>query len=394
MYHSPFRSLYQYSSPNGSGALLDQNCTSSKIKTRMSQGRFFVYTTTSTSINGTEICKVLRWISNLRNYYGKSISLPVILDFKNAIFVDKLTYIVLECIYSWLKYECRYNIRILLGPQHGIAIDGFDYSPLNKFSTSSFPSLFQRTFDLSLDLHHYRRLVRYSYTNSKTQSIINSEISDFFSHANIDIDCADDVAEVVVELLGNASEHCSADCIIDIDISEQYLHISQEGKFRGVNIVVANFSDNLLYSAIKSKFYSSVETSSSFLRLAEALINHKAHFSSIYDETDFFMLSAFQNQISGRSKKYTTGGTGLTMLIKSLQARSESDNCYVMSGQHVIYFRKQLLTLNPEKWVGFNLESDFINYPPHSSVVARSNVYFPGTAYNLNFVMKEVEKND
>lgn len=388
-----FKSQYQYSSPRGIGEILERNCTSTRIKTKMSQSRFFVYTTTTSIINGTEIYKVLRWISNLRNYYGKTISLPVILDFKNAVFVDKLTYIILECIYSWLKYECRYNIRIFLGPQHGIYIDGFYYSPLNSCLTNSLPNTFQSAFDLSLNLHHYRRVIRHSQTSIKTQSVVNSEISSFFSHANIDIDCADDVAEVVTELLGNALEHCSADCIIDIDISEQYHHVTNEGKFRGVNIVVVNFSDNLLHSAIERKFHTSVDTSPSFFRLAQALNNHKSFFSSIYDETDFFMLSAFQHQISGRSKKYSTGGTGLTMLIKSLQARSESDTCYVMSGQHAIYFRKHLLTLDSEKWVGFNSESDFINHPPHNDVIARSSVYFPGTAYNLNLIMKEVEKN-
>ena len=47
-----------------------------------------------------------------------------------------------------------------------------------------------------------------------------------------------------------------------------------------------------------------------------------------------------------------------------------------------------MLTYDENNWVGFNAEGDFLTKKPSLRCINNSGLYFPGTAYNLNFVMK------
>ena len=99
------------------------------------------------------------------------------------------------------------------------------------------------------------------------------------------------------------------------------------------------------------------------------------------------MLSAFQHKISGRPNEYETGGAGLPMLIKSLEQQSETNNCYVISGRHKMRFIQGLLEYDENQWIGMNKEKDFAHFIPDRRVFSRLPLNFPGTAYNLNFVI-------
>ena len=87
------------------------------------------------------------------------------------------------------------------------------------------------------------------------------------------------------------------------------------------------------------------------------------------------------------------GGTGLTCLINSLQRKSDSDDCYVLSGNKIVLFLKEYLSYNDD-WIGFNKSNDFFSDTPDYEVFDRSQMYFSGTAYNLNFVMKSEDNNE
>lgn len=78
----------------------------------------------------------------------------------------------------------------------------------------------------------------------------------------------------------------------------------------------------------------------------------------------------------------------MTTLIKSLQEKSDSDNCYLLSGKRIVYFQKELLQYDDAEWLGFNKEKDFLSNIPDSIVAQECIVNFPGTAYNLNFILK------
>ena len=82
------------------------------------------------------------------------------------------------------------------------------------------------------------------------------------------------------------------------------------------------------------------------------------------------------------------GASGLTKLVHSLQDKSEVDSCYVISGRRCVRFIKNLLNYDDKYWLGFNEERDFFHNLPRKDVTVDCYIFFPGTAYNLNFVMK------
>lgn len=122
-------------------------------------------------------------------------------------------------------------------------------------------------------------------------------------------------------------------------------------------------------------------------QLKKAYLNHKKFFSEDYTEDDFFMLSAFQNKISGRVNDTLNGGTGLPQVIKSLESKSDNHACYVISGKRMMALRRDLLQYNDEMWLGMNKENDFIGHRPEAGVFGESQIFFPGTAFNLNFIL-------
>lgn len=118
--------------------------------------------------------------------------------------------------------------------------------------------------------------------------------------------------------------------------------------------------------------------------------NHKPHFDYVgYCEDDFYILSSFQDKITGRNEMATTGGTGLTTLVSNLTYRSDAYNCYVISGFRKLNFITQYLEINEDYWYGFNDEKDFINFPPAKCCFQSNPFFMPGTAYNLNFVLEK-----
>ena len=47
-----------------------------------------------------------------------------------------------------------------------------------------------------------------------------------------------------------------------------------------------------------------------------------------------------------------------------------------------------MLSYDDDNWVGFNTANDFLTQIPDVQCIEKSKIFFPGTAFNLNFVMK------
>ena len=118
------------------------------------------------------------------------------------------------------------------------------------------------------------------------------------------------------------------------------------------------------------------------------IADHRRFFREGYGDDEFFMLSAFQDRISGRPNEYLIGGTGLPTLIKWLEVQADGNNCYVLSGRRKMQFIRSLLEYDEDHWIGMNHEHDFQHCAPDKHVFSTFPIYFPGTAYNLNFVME------
>lgn len=200
------------------------------------------------------------------------------------------------------------------------------------------------------------------------------------------------MSEVAVELAGNSHEHAKSNCLIDIDVAPGYSKIDREGNYYGVNLVVLNLSDILMGYGIKDKINN--KCGDRYNSVSEAYINHSKYFDSNYTEEDFFIIASFQDKISGNKDKFCTGGKGLTKLIASLEERSDTYCCYMISGNRILNFAHDVLEYDNDGWIGFNDEKNFLECLPRKNVIGTNNMYFPGTAYNLNFVLKKEDEDN
>ena len=226
-------------------------------------------------------------------------------------------------------------------------------------------------------------------------SKVYDELVYFQKHCAINSNVREEIAEVAIELIGNAIEHSTSDCLIDFDIATNYKN-SQGESVNSLNLAIVNYSENLLADkltkAIKT-YNPSTDLNNRYKKVLEAYNNHSRFFNEQYGEEDFFNISTFQNRVSSRQNNPMTGGTGLTKLLKSVEDKSENHACYVLTGNRIIILDKDYLEYEGD-WIGFNKEHDYFNTQPNLNLIQRSKFYMPGTAYNLNFIMKVGDENE
>lgn len=326
----------------------------------------------------------------------------IIIAFPNGTFDEKFTYVLLECYLEHIIADHGISIKLVYNEaEKNIFTYGINQSPLHIFEKSAEPSIdFVRRFRFDVGKNYYRKLFSASENDDESLSSAFTTLCFFFEGLGIAKERSDSLAEVAVELVGNAIEHSRSDCFLDIDVTPRnYVRWNNPTgpKYYGVNICVINFSPTLLSSQIQTKLCANSELSDKncsarYWLLRKIYLHHRRFFREGYGDDEFFMLSAFQDRISGRPNEYLTGGTGLPALIKWLEAQADSDNCYVLSGRRKMKFIQPLLEYDDDHWLGMNQVHDFQHCIPDERVFSSFPIYFPGTAYNLNFVMETEER--
>lgn len=347
-------------------------------------------------LNNQVITSIVRYINYIQNRFsGTSIPIRFILD--NVVLTDKLSYILFECIIESLMTVYHRKVEVFFNLQKKIITEGISSSPLLLLGGNKNKSIieknkeFKEKFKFDHYKKHFRRVVRYEdYQSTDGLCKIYDEVAYFQKSFNINYDCVEDISEVIVELIGNAIEHSKSDCLIDFDIATNYRYVSGE-PVCGINIAIISFSNTLLGDGISEKIKnlkSSKSINDRYAKVISANNNHYKYFDENYDSIDFNNISTFQHRISGSEKKMDGGGMGLTKLIKSIEDKATDHTCYVLSGDRIILFEPEYLEYDEDGWIGFNESNDYFYSKPSNQVLQRSNFYMPGTAYNLNFVMK------
>ena len=325
----------------------------------------------------------------------------IIFKMGKTFFKDKAAYILFESLLYLLCRDYFFDIKLLFEKMEIYNIYQDEVKNLlvnyqNKIlDKEKYKSDFLKFF---ISNRRFRKIVKYDkFKDDKEElSKLADELAYFFKSLSIEEGQKDVFAETLVELVGNACEHGESDCLIDINLSSTLKKNYFDQERAGLDIVIYNFSESLFGTGIKN-ILTSEENFNKVLK--EAYLNHKNFFNSKYKFDDFCNIAAFQWRISSREKITSgfTGGTGLTTLIRTLIKFSEKDRCYIYSGKDVIYFIEKYLTLSSENkqekmynLIGFNEESDFINYPPSSNIFASSPFYLNGTLYNLIFIIKKI----
>lgn len=343
--------------------------------------------------HGEIIKKIIDDINSLKKQYP-NLKVPIEFRFGFTSFIDKLSYVMLECICYYLISVRKQYVQIYMKVSKDIGTEGIESSPLlllnntSKETTKKFPEKFER----DIFRNHFRRVIKSNKTNEKNYlGRLMEEVNSFLKPFNVDEESRDEISLVISELAGNAGEHACSDCLIDIDVTDSYKKRNDEKrKYIGVNIIVVNFSDIILGKGIKDNILNSIVKieDERYKVVYDAYNFHKNKFDESYLDEDFANITAFQHRISGREMYSKTGGTGLTKLIKSLEEKSDTYRCYMITGRRSVNFEHDCLIYNKDGWLGFNTTGCYAEDVPSEGIVTEGLIYMPGTAYNLNFVLK------
>ena len=330
-----------------------------------------------------EIICVLNYLD--RRYSGQKIPVTFILG--KIKFNDKLVYIILECICYYVLIVKRRAIKVLFDCEHTIWSEGITYSPLLQIQNKD---TFLKKYFNDLNGRHYRRIIGVAGGDETDLSKMMQDITCFLVYNGVSEKSSDELAEVLIELVGNAREHANAATLIDIDITNtNYTKNNDSSVYYGMNTVILNFSKTLFYEPLKEKLNSAMELSEKYGLVKMAYGYHSKYFSNLYEEKDFYTISSFQDKISGSITK-KMGGRGLTTLLKSLEKKADMHLCYMLSGDTALFFIQDLLECDSNsKFVGFNHSADYLTDIPDEKVLQKIKTFFPGTAYNLSFAIKK-----
>lgn len=353
------------------------------------------YKSKATCFDFSELKRLISFFNTVDKKFNNSKFLKLNIIFENKIqFADKLTYILLECLVYYEKIVKKRKMSLIFNQCcHNIFTEGIIDSCLNYTEdVVRYENLFNKT----LTMYHYRKVVDYDEQTRKpdTVSFVMDELSQFLQNCGISKEYAQQASEISVELIDNAIEHSLSDCLVDIDVSRNpyYKGNDHSEEFVAVNIAIVNFSKKILGFDIERMIESDTNLSEQHKKLKNIKDMHTNYFSDIYTKNQFYMMSAFQNKITSRKNSVLTGGRGLTRLIERLQESSVSNICYVVSGNNCLFFIKNYISQDEEKWVGFNKENDF-RLPPSTDSLKQTPLNIIGTGYNLTFVFKK-ENND
>lgn len=312
--------------------------------------------------------------------------LPMEINLGNTRFLDKLTYVLLEIICYYVINIKKYHIYVSYKVKKSIWSEGIKYSPLKNMGNGY--DIFNKEFKFDLRGGHYRNLINFSKGNIILSKIMG-DIDCFLENNGFDKVYCKQIAETMVELIGNAEEHGGDDCLVDLNVtdSEYTKNDDTNNTYYGLSAVVVNFSRNLFYGQLQKRFSDNVQLPHRYDCVKEAYENHSKHFDDDYTESDFYTISCFQHKISGN--KDEMGGTGLTNLIQSLEEKSDNHDCYMISGNRLLSFKENCLNFDDNKLIGFNESNDYINKIPDKDLFESIRTYISGTVYNLSFVMKK-----
>lgn len=332
--------------------------------------------------NGDHILELISVIKYIREKYRQCI--PVVIRLGEFEFYDKLVYIILENLVYYFNEICHHNVCLEYKTiRYSIWTEGINYSTLVH-------GVNKDKYRNDINMKHFRKIIPYNGKNKDDYlSNLLQDIEGFLRNNRIGEETRNKLSEVIIELVGNAGEHGSAECMLDIDIANDYKKKEEQGNFYGLNIAMLNYSQKLFFESLKEKLESGRKLSERYINVLKAKEHHCNYFNENYGEDDFYTISSFQHKISGSRFKDSMGGTGLTSLLKSLEEDSDMHLCYMLSGKRVLFFEKENMSYDKDGYVGFNKTKSFFSDIPDDKTFITIDTFFPGVAYNLNYAVKK-----
>lgn len=340
------------------------------------------------SINSIyKILEHMNWLiySNLTNLKFKVI---IESEFIN----DEATLMLFEAIIYYIIKE--YDINISYRFEIRVNVIGYELfknSLLYKYNKKIInKELYINEYEknLIIDKTHYRKRCINSTENLKGRflSITMEDIINFLKHLNVEEKYSEELAEVIIEIIGNALEHSNGDCLLNINVL-----YNAEKKYKYIDVALLDIDEICFGTGIKRyieghNYEGYTEKNKIVL---EAYNKQKRYFNANYDLESFTMISAFQKYVTTRKDSINSGGTGLTTLIKALIDKSDKHFCYAISGNTILKFIRKYLILTEEGLIGFNENNNYIENIPSSETIGKTQYNINANIYNLQFILKE-----
>lgn len=311
------------------------------------------------------------------------------INLKRCRFKDKLVFILFEsaCYYAIkelkIKLDLQYHTKIEIENQ------GIEYSPLRYISNNSnYLIAYCRT--ISKD-KHYRKI--FSYSNKMDDMWLGIECSgivSFFTQVGVSEIEYTKLADAIIELVENGIKHGESDVLVDIDVSQPtWAKAFDDSNYYGINIVVLGYSKTLLGDLLKEKLSGNNQKNfgERYEQIKQAYKYHSLNFNNVYNNEVFYMVSSMQDKVSGVDG---SSGKGLTGLISNVESNVEPYKCYLMSGNKILFLKKELLS-QQDGFISFSRNGSFVNSVPDNDSIGATVTVLSGVAYNLSLVIKKEE---
>ena len=357
----------------------------------------------STDFGSKELYIIAQCIKYCEKY--KYFKYSVKIDLQNVkFFNDKISCLLLDMMVFYFVNVCKTSeVSILYNipssdfnncTLYSTAFQRFYHdNPYKNITRDDFNTFYLKSKDTRIvrkDMLYYRQICTKSEFSkdyvSKLSTDINSILSRYFDNLWVN-----DICKVVEEIVDNALSHNDELLVFDLHCSNELVDDCKTHSCNGIYIGILNMGNKNLYTSlsnnIKGKKYK--KDDKIYEKVYLAYDNHKEKYSKDYNENLFFMVTSFQKNVTSRYIESGNSGKGLTTLIKKIANKMLQHNCYVLSGEDIIYFRDEFLKISSEGFIGFNKTNDYINDIPDDLVLNKSKLYCPGTIYNLSFIKEE-----
>lgn len=170
-----------------------------------------------------QVLDLIAFVNGVHHKY-KGVNIPIYLYFGNVEIVDKLSYIILECICYVLIKEFHHPVSISWRPEDMIHTQGVFSSPLGILNTeiAKASAKYLEKFEMEIFKFHFRRVIMEDKKDTNYLGKLQQDVFNFLSTFYIEEKYKDDIAEMIGEIVGNAIEHAQSQCLLDIDVTTDH----------------------------------------------------------------------------------------------------------------------------------------------------------------------------
>lgn len=238
------------------------------------------------------------------------------------------------------------------------------------------------------DVNYFRYYVKKESRDGLINTILMNAIT-FFKVNIKDEEYATSLAKAFTEIVDNV-RHANSDCIATVKYSNSLVSRSDNKRVKGYFINVNDVSEVCIFEPLKYAIINHEIKGKTKDIIEKSYPFHKKYFdTNSYSLDKYCFISVFQNALTTSSNSGVTGGKGLTDLITTITTGSLMHNCYALSGDYVLFFKRDYTLIDYNGNISFNNYGSYYESLPSSESFGRSAFYYPGTIFLLEIIVED-----